>query len=422
MPSAMIKACLLNRSDSSGGAARAAYRIHSALRSAGLDSTLRVCEAKGGDQTVVAPATSTGRAYAALLPLLGQKLRKLHRTDSPVLHSPALFSAVSIADLNRSEADVVNLHWVNDEMLSIRAIGRLRKPTVWTLHDMWPFCGAEHYTDGLRWRNGYTADNRLPDEGGFDLNRWVWRRKQKHWKTPLHIVTPSRWLGDCARQSALMHDWPVSVIPNAIDTEVWQPTEMSAARSVLGLPPHAKLILFGAMGGGADPRKGFDLLQSAFRRLRGGKTDVELVVLGQSAPTTQLDFGFPIRYVGHLHDDLTLRLLYGAVDLVAIPSRQDNLPNIGVEAIACGTPVVAFDTGGLPDIVAHQQTGYLATAFDTEDFARGMEWLLSDTVRLREISSGARADAVKRFSYPVVAAAYLRVFEQALHANSEPVR
>ena len=226
----------------------------------------------------------------------------------------------------------------------------------------------------------------------------------------MHIISPSTWLADCVRESALMRDWPVTVVPNPIDADRWKPIEQALARSLLGLPADVPLLLFGAMGGGRDSRKGFDLLLEALAHLRADREDLQLVVFGQLAPRQPADLGFPIHYTGHLHDDLSLRALYSAADLLVIPSRQDNLPNTGVEAHACGTPVVAFNAGGLPDIVEHQRTGYLAHAFDTEDLAEGIRWVLVKGQRLRDKS---RQRAVQRFAYPAIAQQYRSVYDVA---------
>lgn len=409
-----MKISQINFSDIAGGAARAAYRIHHALREEGMDSTMQVVKATSGVWTVTNPNGALFKLGALVRPQVASLARALLKTEERQPLSPSILPSRWPRLINQSDADLVHLHWLNAEMMSVEDIGRIQKPVVWTLHDMWAFCGAEHIPTDNRWREGYMSGNRPVRESGFDLNRWVWSRKRKAWKTPTQIVTPSRWLADCVRQSALLGDWPVVTIPNAIDTDSWQPLERSLARRLLGLPKESRLVAFGAMGGAEQRRKGFDLLLSAVAHLRGLMPGLELLIFGQHRPQNPPDLGFPIHYTGHLHDDLSLRALYSAADALVIPSRMDNLPNTGVEAMACGTPVVAFDTCGLPDIVSHQQTGWLAKAFDTEDLARGIQWVLADEMRNVELSKAARADAVARFSYPVVAAQYKALYQSVL--------
>ena len=400
--------------DASGGADRAASRIHRSLLGVGVDSTMHVVRATLGDPTV---ATSTGKVFKALgliRPHLGKLPLQFLKTSNSVLHSTNILPSSWSRRFNRSNADVVHLHWVCAEMMSIEDIGRINKPIVWTLHDMWAFCGAEHYACDERWREGYTRHNRPAYESGLDVNRWTWKRKCKAWHRPMNIATPSRWLADCVKESVLMHDWPVTVIPNALDMEIWKPIERVIARQLLRLPEEGKLLAFGAIRGISDPRKGNDLLLAALNHLRHQMPDRELVVFGERRPREVPDVGFPIHYAGHLYDDLSLRVLYSAADALVIPSRQDNLPNTGVEALACGTPVIAFDVCGLPDIVTHQQTGWLARPFDTENLAEGIRWVLEDDERRSVFGKKARKYAEERFAAPIVAKQYKRLYEELL--------
>ena len=404
----------VNYSDIDGGAARAAYRIHHALRRHGVDSCMYVINASADDWTVQRPDVWGMATTTKLRRLLSELLNNSLRTENPVLHSSAILPSRWPERLNRSDADVIHLHWVESEMMSIANIGRLLKSVVWTLHDMWAFSGAEHFTEDFRWRDGYSRQNRPAHESGFDLNRWTWQRKLKHWRRPMHIVTPSHWLADCARQSVIMQGWPVTVIPNAIDTEVWRPVDKTLARKILGLPVHAPLLLFGAIGGTRDPRKGFDLLKGALDHLRSEIGELELVVLGQSAPKEPVDLGFPVHFAGHLQDDISLCLFYSAADALVVPSRQESFSNVCAEAHACGTPAVAFNVCSLPDIVEHEETGYLAKPYDTEDLARGIRWVLDGAERRAMLSTRSRQAAVARFSYPVVAEQYLQVYNEVL--------
>jgi len=412
-----MKISTISISDANGGAARAAYRIHHALRSKGIDSTMLVNYAVNDDWTVKGPLSKREKLFTKIKPRLVPPLVKTLKTKNLVIHSPSILPSSLVKTLNQNDSDLIHLHWVQNEMLSIADIGLIRKPVVWTLHDMWGFCGAEHYTEDFRWRDGYLTNNRPDYESGFDLNRWTALRKLKHWKQPINIVSPSNWLADCAKNSILMKDWSVTVIPNAIDTNIWQPVNKAIARKLLQLPVNVPLILFGAMGGSKDPRKGFDLLKSALNHLRGQFTGIEIVVFGQSPPKSPENIGFPVHYTGHMFDEVSLRLLYSASDVLIIPSRQDNLPNTGIEAHACGTPVIAFDTCGLSDIVTHRQTGYLAKAFDTEDLAVGIQWVIEDAERHSMLSSMSRKKAVSQWSCEIVAPQYNSLYQSVLNSK-----
>ncbi len=411
-----MKVFHLSYTDINGGAARCAYRIHHALRDRGIDSQMLVNIASSGDWTVKSPSSQFVKTIGRIRPQLAIPLLKLLRTSNPVIHSPSVVPSRWPERLNASDADVVHLHWVQGEMLSIADIGRIRKPIVWTLHDMWAFCGAEHYTTDARWRDGYLADNRPPHERGFDLNRHTWLRKRKHWRRPMQIVCPSKWLAECVHASALMDDWPVSVVPNPIDTDRWQPIDKHLARQLLGLPQCCPLLLFGAMSGANDARKGIDLLLKSLAELQTDAefSDLQLVVFGQPEPLSPPQFGFPVHYTGQLHDDLTLRALYSAADTFLLPSRQDNLPNTGLEAHACGTPVVAFNTGGLPDIVENRVTGALAEPFEPAALAASIRWVLEDPQRCRALGAAARERAERLWATTRVAGIYQEVYGSVL--------
>jgi glycosyltransferase involved in cell wall biosynthesis len=407
-----LKVLHINHSDINGGAARAAYRMHHALRDSGIDSQMLVNVAASGDFTVCGPKSTFARAIPRIRLGLAAPFRRLLRTGNTNVHSPSVVPSLWPKRLNLSDSDLIHLHWLQDEMLSIADISCIRKPIVWTLHDMWAFCGAEHYTTDYRWRDGYRADNRPDHESGFDLNRFTWQQKRKHWRRPFQIVCPSQWLADCVHASALMADWPVAVVPNPIDTDRWQPIDQRLARQLLSLPQDCPLLLFGAMGGGNDPRKGMDLLLAALTQLRteGILPDLQLAVFGQLAPQSPPQLGFPVHYTGHLHDDLSLRTLYSAANAFVIPSRQDNLPNTGLEAHSCGTPVVAFKTGGLPDIVDDRVTGALAAAFDPASLAAGIRWVLQDSQRRLALGAAARERAVKLWNPSRVARMYHNLY------------
>ena len=428
----------VNASDIGGGAARAAYRIHRSLvehgAPHGLSSQMRAISRLSDDPTVISgPPNGQRPIWRRLRPRLVQQARRGFRTGNPILHSiawPATGLGAELRQRHRhGQADLVHLHWLGDGTLSIEEIGRLPMPLVWTLHDQWAFCGAEHYTSpplpsetassDERFAVGYSPASRLAHELGPDLNRRTWLRKRRAWRRPIHIVCPSHWLADCVRRSTLMAHWPIMVIPNPIDLTVWAPCDQAQARALLGLPAERPLVLFGAVGGGVDPRKGADLLLEALQRLRRQVAgtpleQLELVVFGQSRPAQPPALSFPIHYSGHLHDDLSLRLLYAAADVMVVPSRQEAFGQTASEAHACGTPVVAFATGGLVDIVDPEITGSLAEPFDPLSLAAAIRWVLEDPQRRRQLGAASRQRAEQLWDPARVAGLYAEVVGQAV--------
>ena len=167
---------------------------------------------------------------------------------------------------------------------------------------------------------GYTRSNRSRNEKGFDINRWTWQRKVKHWKEPFNIVAVSQWLADCAQNSYLMKDWPVTTIPNCLNTDVWMPVDKSLARNMLGLPIDVPIIAFGTYGANSEHHKGFDLLVEALKNLKSRVNDISLLFLGKLLQKIPPELGFKVNFIGHLHDELSLRLLYSAIDMLVVPS------------------------------------------------------------------------------------------------------
>jgi glycosyltransferase involved in cell wall biosynthesis len=280
------------------------------------------------------------------------------------------------------------------------------------------FRGAEHYpafNDDHRYESGYQSQGGLGSKGRFDFDTWTWERKRAAWLRPRTAVCPSEWLAEEARKSILLRNWRIESIPNAIDTSVWKPQSKAAARMRFGLPADVALVVFGAIGGTADPRKGGDLLRAALHALPSRlDRPWALAVFGQEAPKTPESWPAPIHYLGHLNADTDLIDAYSAADVVVLPSRLENLPNVAIEAQACAVPVVAFATGGIPECVQHGHTGYLASTFDVEDLAHGIAWVLSDGERYGELSANARAYVVKNFASPVVARRLQNLYDDLL--------
>lgn len=405
-----------------GGAPRAANRLHRALLSQNVDSTMYVRVKDSDDRRVEGPSRRE-RYVAPWKERLAVAAMRLQKSTNASLHSPALLPSGLPARLTRTSYDVLHLHWVNAELLSVEDIGRLRRPIVWTLHDMWAFCGSEHYTDsgpGARWRRGYSTSNRPACETGLDVDRLTWLRKQRSWRSPFPLVCPSRWLATCVEESALLSGWPVHVIPNTLDTHIFRPHSKQLAREVFGLS-EAPMVLFGATGGTRDPRKGYHFAVDALRELAStsGSREFQCVVFGQTQPAMGGSMGgLSTRWLGHLHDEWSLALLYSAADVVLVPSTQESFGQTAAEAQACGTPVVAFDSTGLKDVVEHLETGYLAECFKPESLGEGLRWVLGDDGRRTALSLAARDRALRLWTYHQVALQHLEVYAQEHEAFS----
>jgi glycosyltransferase involved in cell wall biosynthesis len=370
------------------------------------------------DSRVAAPESFSSNSRRAARIAVEQIPTVLAGQRGRALASTARFGGLKAKRINASNADIVDMHWTGFGFLTIEEIGRIAKPMVWTMHDMWAFLGADHYEPDdadARWRTGYLKANRSSGEPGRDLDRWAWSRKKRSWTTPHQLVAPSSWLADCARQSALLGAWPTIVIPNPLDLVSYRPRDRAGARDLLGLPQNVPLILFGVVSGLTDDRKGWDLLRQALPQVKRDLPDAEVVILGHDRPQVGLGIDLPIaHWLGQLSDDLTLSLAYSAVDVAVVPSRQDNLPQSGTEPQACGCPVVAFNTGGLPDVVAHGETGYLAKAFDAQDLARGIVSIAGSRELHGRMSQAARDRAERLWAEGVVAGQYLDLYSDVL--------
>lgn len=385
-----------------GGAGIASQRCMNIMREANQGAfTICAFKRSGSPDAHLAPVGgSAGDAQrAGDLETLWQ-----HWTDVGVLEEGAspnplsreLFSRVgSMVDAAPmgaalAQSDVVHLHWVVG-MLDLERMEEIvgDRPVVWTLHDMNPFTGGCHYTEGC---DGYKRDcsNCPLLEGDKSLAHTAWQAKRDAYSKikNLHIVTPSQWLADCAKESSLFGDRPVHVLPNSIPIEHFTPTNKLVARMQLGLPLDAKIVAFGADSLN-NKRKGGDILVESVRFLK--ERDKADNVHGLFFGSASLDLGLPVHNMGYVSDPARLSLVYAAADVFAFPSREDNAPQTVPEALLSGTPIVAFPVGNVPELVQHLETGFIARYEDADHFAEGLAWALDDTSSTEALMRSLRA-------------------------------
>ncbi len=418
-----MKALLVCQSDIEGGAPRSAYRLHQGLQNLGVASQMLVQTKLSDDSSVIGPQTLMEKKITNFRETFDALPLKFYKQRQKASFWPQWLPDKMNRKVAQISPDIINLHWICKGYLQIETIAKFDKPLVWSFHDMWAFTGGCNYSqDCDRYTNYCGACPQLQSNRSSDLSRWVWQRKAKAWKElNLTIVTPSLWLAKCAKASSLFKNLRIEVIPYGLDTERYKPINQGIARELLNLPQDKQLILFGAMNATSDRRKGFHLLQPALQSLSkfGWHDRTELVVFGSSQPSNQADLGFKSHYFGKLGDDISLALVYAAADVFVAPSIQDNLPNTVMEAIACGTPCVGFNIGGMPDMIEHQQNGYLAKPYEIEDLAQGIAWVLENPERHQKLSRRAREKTEQEFTLELQARRYLSLFTEILKSSAQ---
>ena len=229
-----MKIIHISNSNGRGGASIATSRLNKALLDEKCDSSIWVNYKYGNNPKIKTYPNNFQKKISRINRLLSRIVVRLLKTNNPVLHSPQIFSSPFwLKSINESDADIIHLHWFQNEMISVSDLSKIKKPLVWTLHDMWGFCGAEHISYDNRWYEGYLKNNRPIGEGRLDLNRWTWKRKLKYWKKPISIITPSEWMEQNVKKSYLMKNWPVCSISNAIDINKWKPIDKNLSRKKL---------------------------------------------------------------------------------------------------------------------------------------------------------------------------------------------
>lgn len=410
-----MKIVHLSTSDLDGGAARAAYRLHHGLNQLGTASQMLVRAKDSLNQQVLSDSSWRTR----LGPVVNSLPLKRYPTRDRSMFSPQWFPDAITPRINALNPDIVHLHWICNGFVQVETLPKLPAPAVWTLHDMWVFTGGCHYTkDCSKYQEACGQCPQLNSQRERDLSRRVWQRKEKAWKDlNLTAVVPSHWFAECTRSSSLFKKRRVEVIPHGLDLNRYQPVPQTVARDILKLPQDKKLVLFGASSGTmSDPRKGFQFLVSALQDLASTEwqANLELVIFGASQPATPLNLGFPVHYLGRFHDDIALAIAYSAADVMIVPSMQESFGQTASEALACGTPVVAFNATGLKDIVSHQQDGYLAQPFEYQDLAQGLVWVLEDSGRHQKLSHHAHQKALQAFSLELQAKRHIKLYEDIL--------
>ena len=408
-----MKILIVNHFETSGGAAKAAKRLHRSLLREGINSNLLVSEKNTDDYTVFAPETLFMRIIVKIKAFFDQFLLRNYNVQS--YFSPSIIPSFGIIDLiNAQNADIVHLHWVQAGMLSINDFKKIKSPIVWTLHDNWAFTGGCHVMwECEKYKDRCSECPRLQSNSKNDISRKIFKRKEIIYPqiSNITIIGLSKWLANCAKHSTLLKDKNIINLPNPIDTNIFKPFDKQSARELWNLPKDKRLILFGAMSATSSINKGFKQLSEAINNLEN--QNIEFVVFGSSKPKEDDGFKFKTHYLGYINDDVSLVSIYNACDVMVVPSLQENLSNAIMESLSCGTPVVAFDIGGNSDMITHKENGYLAKAYNATELKKGIEWVLNFS-KYENISKQARRMVVDKFDNKIVAKKYISMYHNIL--------
>jgi len=427
-----MKILQISTCDINGGAARAAYRLLLGLREIGQDCRMLVRHKESQEDTVILVDAEERPENPNEDFFLSDIIQPYYIDSNQTELSNTLFSlsypGYDLSELSLVQsADIINLHWVAQyqSLVTLHSLFSLGKPVVWTLHDQWAFTGGCHYSAGCeKYQSDCVECPQLSDDP-FNLPAAILKDKLEIFKdADLTIVTPSRWMAECARRSRLFKDQKIEVIPNSLETDIYIPLSKPEAKEEIGVSPEAITMLFGAVDG-SEKRKGFlDLVNAIKFCLSEGvfqellhNDRIRLVCFGR--PSDELEsIGIPFVALGHLDSDEKIRSAYSAADIFLLPSLEDNLPNTILESMSCGTPVVAFDVGGLPDMVANGVTGQLVPLSDTRKMGEAIIDLIQKPDLRWSMGKEGRKRAEQEYSLTVQAGRYSDLYKE-LHLNNK---
>lgn len=420
-----MKVLHVSTSDIGHGAGVAAYRLHDALNRNGHHSRMLVAEKLSEDETVFQLPVVKRNYFRALVDRADHGFEYLVNHLGPQNYYSVLNRQVH-SNSHFAEADIIhlnNLHWHsrNFSPLMIPEIGRAKK-IVWTLHDMWAFTGHCIYSyDCERWRHkcGHCPDLKSYIRLIWDTTRWLCNIKQLAYaKVDLHIVTPSKWLGSLASQSPLFLGCNFHQIPYSVDQRVFYPRKKIILTKHLLPEWQGQTILF-LSSYLNDERKGYSYFEAAVFQLakENSLINIRVIAVGRGQVSERLKSCCHVIETGTVTDRDVLAEIYSVADIFVMPSIQDNLPNTVLESMACGTPVVCFDAGGMPDMVVHRECGYIARFRDTYDLAEGIRELLSDPKKLNDMSMIALRRVENSFSEKIQVEKHMELYQSILSGH-----
>lgn len=410
-----MKILHLNTHDINGGAARAAFRLHSALNKSGQKSYMLVRDKVSNDSTIIRLNENKLTNYFKIfIKKIANKFIRIWLNPTSIYSLNPILLTNTHQIINKINPDIVHLHWVADRFLNLKELSKIDKPIIWTLHDEWPITGGCHINhDCFKFYNSCGACPVINSGSDQDISYRQFQIKLNIYSQLPNLVFNgiSYWTTRQIKNAFLTRKHKAVNLPNTINTSEFYLIEKVEARNKIEIKPNHKYILFGAMSALSDINKGADLLIKALERL-STKEEITLLIFGNKIDETWLN-NFDTLFFDFVSENAILNQIYNAADVMIVPSRQENLSNTIMESLACGTPVIAFDIGGNSDMIEHKKNGYLASPFDCNDLAAGIEWILSNP-EYDKLRSNAREKIVNSFSEEIIIPKYIEVYTRMI--------
>jgi glycosyltransferase involved in cell wall biosynthesis len=416
-----MKVLLCNTTDIGGGAAKAVLSLLKGLTANNINTRMLVLNKETINPLVlevgeILEDKSLERFYGKLKRKLNYYYTNYRWHQYPNRQNIALddiFISYLENTLDLIDFDILNLHWIEGGFINFTELSHLNKPIIWTLHGSFPFTGICHHLLCDKYKSHCGSCPALGSKKEKDFSNVNFELKKKRYKNlNLHIVSPSQYLANHAMQSTLLGEFPIHVIPNGIDIQVFYPKDKNKVRETLNIN-NKRSILFGAIAAISDKNKGFKTLLESLKILNNVyHQDIQFIMFGEKF-NDENSYEFNMVNFGHINDDNLMCQLYSAADVMVVPSKHENLSYTIMESLACATPVVAFNVGGNSEMIDHKQNGYLAEPFNPNDLADGITWCLENN-KYGMLSNNARNKVLKNFKLEIIVKQYIDLYQSIL--------
>lgn len=396
-----LKILHVNFSSTKGGASRAALRINKALNKNKNINSKIICIHNNLKDSYIINVPKLIRLKNFIFRVISFVVKKLMQilAKTDVHLSFNFFNNNYLLNyINKYSADIVHLHWINGDTLSIRDVSKIDKNLVWTTHDLWPLLGTEH----LEIKNNSKIFKMV--------SKKVKNLKNEYWRNKINFVAPSEYVKKKIILNFSASKCFIGKINHPINTHIWKPQKKKSQK---------KVILFGALGGGNEFNKGKDLFYKILLNLEKLNNNFEVNIFGEDKDNFFIDKKYKVKFLGHVDNDKKLVQIYNSAKVFIVTSRFESFCQTALEAQSCGVPVVSFKTSGLLDIIINNKTGYLINNFNCKEFSSKVNFLLENNTIQRKQSYLARKNIIKNFSEKNISEKYINLYHKILNNNEK---